>query len=54
MLNTLHKSCFSTIVGLIHVYLEDILSNNYKTVFKTINFIIEEGKRRYYEKNKLI
>ena len=46
-----YKSCFSSIVGIMYVYLEDILSADSKRVSESINFLIQQAKRLYHEKN---
>lgn len=45
------KSCFSSIVGNMYIYLEDVLSSDYNLISKALFFLIDQGKRLYYQKN---
>ena len=47
------KPVFSSIVGIMYVYLEDVLSSSYELVDKSISFLIEQASRLYYQKNRL-
>ena len=46
------KPVFASIVGIMYVYMEDILSSDSKLVDNVINFLIKQAQRLYYEKNK--
>ena len=46
------KPVFASIVGIMYVYMEDVLSSNSTIVDEAINFLIKQAKRLYYEKNK--
>ena len=48
----IYKPLFSTIVGLIYVYMDDIFSLDYKRIKNSIEFIINQAKRLYYQKSK--
>ena len=50
----IYKPCFSTIVGNMYVYLEDVLSGDYKSVSKVIDFLIEQGRKLYQQKSVLL
>ena len=46
-----YKSLFSTIVGIMYVYMEYILSFNFEEICAAIDFLIEQAQRLYYQKN---
>ena len=47
------KSNFASIVGIIYIYMEDILSSNSQAVNQVIEFLIQQAKRLYHQKNIL-
>lgn len=50
----IRKSNFASIVGIIYIYMEDILSSNLETVNKVMDFLIDQAKRLYHQKNILV
>ena len=50
----IYKPCFSTIVGNMYVYFEDILSDDYDMVSEVIDFLVEQAKKVYQQKNVLL
>ena len=47
----IRKANFASIVGLIYIYMEDLLSSNLKTVNLVMDFLINQAKRLYHQKN---
>lgn len=47
----IRKSNFASIVGIIYSYMEDILSSNLETVNLVMDFLIQQAKRLYHQKN---
>ena len=47
----IYKSNFASIVGLIYIYMDDILSNDSGIVDQVITFLITQAKRLYHQKN---
>ena len=46
-----YKSNFASIIGIMYVYMEDILSSSTKIVNDVINFLIRQGQRLYSQKS---
>ena len=53
LIEYINKACFSTIVGNMFIYFEDLLSNKEEIISKALSFLIEQGRRLYYQKNLL-
>ena len=49
----IRKTNFASIVGIIYIYMEDILSFDSETVNQVIDFLIQQAKRLYHQKNIL-
>ena len=47
----IRKSNFASIVGIIYIYMEDVLSSNLETVNLVMDFLIQQAKRLYHQKN---
>ena len=47
------KSNFASIVGILYVYMEDVLSCDSDTIDKAMSFFIRQAKRLYHQKNIL-
>lgn len=47
----IRKSNFASIVGNIYIYMEDVLSSNLSIVNQVMDFLIQQAKRLYYQKN---
>ena len=47
----IYKALFSSIVGIMYVYMEYILSFDFESINATIDFLIEQSKRLYHQKN---
>lgn len=50
----IRKSNFASIVGIIYIYMEDVLSSNLETVNQVMDFLIQQAKRLYHQKNILV
>lgn len=47
----IRKSNFASIVGIMYIYMEDVLSSNLETVNLVMDFLIQQAKRLYHQKN---
>lgn len=47
----IYKPCFSTIVGIMFIYLDDILSSKRNLVSDVVDFLIERASKLYYQKS---
>ena len=46
-----YKALFSSIVGIMYVYMEYLLSFDFESISAAIDFLIEQAKRLYHQKN---
>ena len=47
----IRKSNFASIVGIIYIYMEDVLSSNLETINQVMDFLIQQAKKLYHQKN---
>ena len=50
----IYKPCFSTIVGIMFIYLDDILSSKRNRVSDVVDFLIERASKLYYQKSVML
>ena len=46
-----YKALFSSIVGIMYVYMEYLLSFDFESINGAVDFLIEQAKRMYHQKN---